>query len=224
MIKHARMRAEQRRRGMQDLLQLERTLWEQGLQLVAGCDEAGVGPLAGPVVAAVVIIPRQTQLEGVDDSKKLTPLQRERLARRLEEHALGVGVGVVEAEEVDRLNVLRASLEAMRRAVTSLPLQPEHLLVDARTVPGIDIPQTPIVDGDAKSYAIAAASIVAKVERDRIMQEWHHHYPEYGFDRNKGYGTPEHLRALARYGPCPLHRRSFAPVRQLSLLPPSKER
>ncbi|GBD26786.1 Ribonuclease HII [bacterium HR30] len=209
---------------MHELLQLERRLWAEGLKLVGGCDEVGVGPLAGPLVAAVVVIPPDIDVEGIDDSKKLSPQQRERLARSLEETALAIGLGVVEAEEVDRLNVLRAALEAMRRAVAALPFRPDHLIVDARTIPEIDIPQTAIVDGDAKSYAVAAASIVAKVTRDRLMCQWHEHYPQYGFDRNMGYGTPEHLRALARYGPCPLHRRSFAPVRQLSLFQPRSRR
>ncbi|MCX8071752.1 MAG: ribonuclease HII [Candidatus Binatia bacterium] len=211
------MGAERRRRRMRELLQVERSLWAQGVQLVGGCDEVGVGPLAGPVVAAVVVIPPEIELEGVNDSKLLTPLQRERLADSLERLALAVGIGIVEAEEVDRMNVLRASLEAMRRAVRATRVKPEHLLVDARTVPDIDIPQTAIVDGDAISYAVAAASIVAKVKRDAIMRQWHETYPQYGFARNMGYGTPEHLRALAQYGPCPLHRRSFAPVRQLGL-------
>ncbi len=218
------MRVEQKRRRMEELLLWERRLWAQGLRLVAGCDEVGVGPLAGPVVAAAVVIPPDPQLSGIDDSKSLTARQRERLACALQEHALGIGVGVVEPEEVDRINVLGAALEAMRRAVNALPIRPEHLLVDARTVPGIDIPQTPIVDGDAKSYAVAAASIVAKVRRDTLMRQWHQRYPHYGFDRNVGYGTPEHLEALARYGPCPLHRRSFAPVRQMSLFGPRRSR
>ncbi|GIW44956.1 MAG: ribonuclease HII [Candidatus Binatia bacterium] len=209
---------------MEELLRTERSLWARGLRLVGGCDEVGVGPLAGPVVAAAVVIAPGIAVEGVDDSKKLTALQRERLAAEIETAAVAVSVGVVDVEEVDRMNVLQAAIEAMRRAVLGLSVRPEHLLVDARAIPGIGIPQSALVDGDATSYAVAAASIVAKVRRDAMMRQWHQRFPQYGFDRNMGYGTPEHLRALALHGPCPIHRTTFAPVRQLRLFTASKPR
>jgi len=194
------------------LLRYERALWAAGVRLIAGVDEVGVGPLAGPLVAAAVILPPECALRGIDDSKKLTREARTRLAPEIRALALAVGVGVVDADEVDRLNPYWAALEAMRRAVRLLPVAAEELLVDARRIPGIDMPQTALVKGDARSYSIAAASIVAKVERDMMMEELDRRYPEYGFIRHMGYGTPEHLAALARCGACPQHRRSFAPV------------
>jgi ribonuclease HII len=184
---------------------------------VAGVDEVGVGPLAGPVIAAAVVLPQNVRERGVDDSKRLTASQREDLAGRIGAVALAVGIGIAEVEEVDRLNVYHAALVAMRRAVESLSLVPERLLVDARTIPGIDMPQTPMVRGDQRSYSIAAASIVAKVRRDSLMRDLDAVYPGYGFGRNMGYGTAEHLAAIERLGPCPVHRRSFSPVRQLVL-------
>ncbi len=201
------------------LLRVERGLWGSGIARVAGCDEVGVGPLAGPVVAAAVIMPQDGHLRGVDDSKKLSPLLRQQLAEQIRATALGIGIGIVDVATIDRLNIYHAALEAMRRAVLALPEAPDHLVVDARTVPGIDLPQTPIIGGDARSYSIAAASIIAKVTRDAMMCELDQQYPEYGFVRHMGYGTAEHRAALARFGPTPEHRRSFAPVRQLSLFP-----
>lgn len=202
------------------LLRCEREWWGAGVRLVAGVDEVGVGPLAGPVIAAAVVLPQNVRERGVDDSKRLTASQREDLAGRIGTVALAVGIGIAEVEEVDRLNVYHAALVAMRRAVESLPLVPERLLVDARTIPGIDMPQTPMVKGDQRSYSIAAASIVAKVRRDSLMRELDAVYPGYGFGRNMGYGTAEHLAAIERLGPCPVHRRSFSPVRQLALPQP----
>lgn len=199
------------------LLKVERELWAAGYLRVAGCDEVGVGPLAGPVVAAAVIVPPEMRVRGVDDSKKLSAARREELAELIRAAAIAVAVGIVEVEDIDRLNVYHAALEAMRRAVTSLPIDPDHLVVDARTVPGLSLPQTPLIQGDARSYSVAAASIIAKVTRDRLMHELHGHYPAYGFDRNMGYGTAEHLAAIEAHGPCPIHRRSFAPVRQMRL-------
>jgi len=193
---------------------MERSLWRSGLTRVAGVDEVGVGPLAGPVLAAAVIMPADSGLRGVDDSKRLTRELREELAVQIHACALGVGIGIVDVEDIDRLNIYRAAIEAMRRAVLALPAAPEHVLVDARQIPGIAVPQTPLIDGDARSYCIAAASIVAKVERDRLMRALAEHYPQYGFGENMGYGTPRHLAALERHGPCPIHRRSFAPVRE----------
>ena len=196
------------------LLRAERGLWRIGITTVAGVDEVGVGPLAGPVLAAAVIVPEGIRLRGVDDSKRLTAAQREELAVKIRACALGIGIGIVEEEDIDRLNIYRAALEAMRLAVMALPISPEHLLVDARRIPGLTIPQTALVNGDARSYSIAAASIVAKVARDRMMRELDQLYPQYGFRDHMGYATAEHLAAIRRHGPSPVHRRSFTPVRQ----------
>ena len=199
------------------LLQVDRELWSAGLTLVAGVDEVGVGPLAGPVVAAAVIVPPALRLRGVDDSKRLSARRREELAGELHARACGIGIGVVEVADIDRLNVYRAALEAMRRAVLALPVPPQHIVVDARRIPDIDVPQTPLIKGDARSYSVAAASIVAKVARDRLMCALDAVYPAYGFRQNMGYGTPAHLAAIERFGPSPVHRLSFAPVRELRL-------
>ncbi len=192
----------------------ERALWSDGLSLVAGVDEVGVGPLAGPLLAAAVILPADVAIDGVRDSKKVSPKRREALFTEICNEAIAWSVGEVSAGEVDRLNPYQGALEAMRRAVTSLPRTPDHVLVDARTIPGIDPPQTAIVRGDASVYSIAAASIIAKVSRDRLMAGLDEQFPGYGFARHAGYGTPEHFRALEELGPCPAHRRSFAPVRE----------
>lgn len=199
------------------LLRTERVLWATGITRIAGVDEVGVGPLAGPVVAAAVIVPPSMRVRGVDDSKTLRPALREELAERIRAEATAVSLGVVEVDEIDRINIHQATLEAMRRAVEGLAVAPEHVIVDARTIPGITLPQTAIVKGDSRSYAVAAASIVAKVARDRMMRVLHDSHPEYGFAEHAGYGTPAHLAALAQHGPCPAHRRSFAPVRQMRL-------
>jgi ribonuclease HII len=199
------------------LLRFERELWGRGVERVAGVDEVGVGPLAGPLVAAAVVLPPDVKLAGVDDSKRLPAARRERLAEQIHGAAVAVGFGIVEVDEVDRLNVFWAAIEAMRRAVNALSLLPDQLLVDARHIPGLAVPQLALVGGDALSYSIAAASIVAKVKRDTMMRELDSLYPEYGFARHKGYGTPTHLLALERHGPSPVHRRSFAAVRQARL-------
>jgi ribonuclease HII len=199
------------------LLRFERELWRRGVERIGGVDEVGVGPLAGPLVAAAVVLPRDVSLQGVDDSKRLPAACRERLAGEIREVALAVGIGVVDVDEVDRLNVFRAAIEAMRRAVHSLSPSPDQLLVDARSIPDIGVPQLSLVRGDGRSYSIAAASIIAKVTRDALMCELDALYPQYGFGRHKGYGTRAHLAALERHGPCPIHRRSFAPVYQARL-------
>jgi ribonuclease HII len=199
------------------LLRVERELWRNGLTRIAGVDEVGVGPLAGPVVAAAVIVPPSMTLRGVDDSKLLTAALREELAAKIQACAVGVGIGIVDVADIDRLNIYHAALEAMRRAVEALPIPPEHIVVDARQIPNVTVPQTPLIDGDARCYSVAAASIVAKVTRDRMMRELHELYPQYGFRENMGYGTPRHLAAVEQYGPSPAHRRSFAPVRELWL-------
>jgi len=199
------------------LLRHERALWARGLTRIAGVDEVGVGPLAGPLVAAAVILPPEIGLRGVDDSKKLTRAARTRLCEQIKASAVAVGIGVVSVDEVDRLNTFWAAIEAMRRALRALPVSAEHVLIDARRIPDLDLPQEPLVKGDARSYSIAAASIVAKVERDAIMEALDRDFPQYGFAHHMGYGTAEHLDALARYGPCPVHRRSFVPVCQARL-------
>ncbi len=199
------------------LLRIERELRRSGIINIAGVDEVGVGPLAGPVLAAAVILPEDVQLRGIDDSKKVSAAARERLAVCIRASAIGVGIGIVEPEEIDRLNIYRAALEAMRRAVTALPVVPDHVLVDARQIPNLTMPQTALIDGDARSYCIAAASIVAKVARDRIMCDLDAAYPQYGFREHMGYATAQHLAAIERHGPSPIHRRSFAPVRELRL-------
>jgi ribonuclease HII len=196
------------------LLRPERQLWQLGYQRIAGVDEVGVGPLAGPVVAAAVVFPATARIRGVDDSKTVRRAAREQLVEAIYAQASAVGIGVVSVEDIDRLNIYHAALEAMRLAILALSVEPEYLLVDARRVPGIDVPQLPLVKGDARSFSIAAASIVAKVARDRMMVELDASYPHYGFAANMGYGTKAHLDAIERCGPCPVHRRSFAPVRQ----------
>jgi len=199
------------------MLFTERALWGVGLERVAGVDEVGIGPLAGPVVAAAVILPRDVALDGVRDSKLLTVKQRGALDEAIRGIALGVGIGVVEPEEVDRLNVYQAGLMAMARAVAALPLSPEHLLIDARRIPDCPIAQTCVAGGDRTVYSIATASIVAKVHRDRLMAAMDERFPGYGFARHVGYGTAAHLRALQSLGATPIHRRSFAPVRAVLL-------
>lgn len=215
MVTTKRIRRRAARMGV--LLRVERGLWRAGFGRVAGVDEVGVGPLAGPVVAAAVILPPESRLREIDDSKKLNGKLREEVAQAIHACALGIGVGIVEVEDIDRLNIYRAALEAMRRAVTALPLVPDHVVVDARSIPGIDIPQTPMVKADSRCYSVAAASIVAKVTRDRMMREIASLYPQYGFDDHMGYATPRHLEAIRRHGPSQIHRRSFAPVRELRL-------
>lgn len=176
---------------------------------ICGIDEAGRGPLAGPVVAGAVILPKDEQILYVNDSKKLSEKKRELLYDEIMERALAVGVGIVGPERIDEINILQATYEAMRLAVGQLEMRPDILLNDAVTIPGIDIQQVPIVKGDAKSVSIAAASIIAKVTRDRMMREYDQVFPEYDFASNKGYGTKSHIEALKALGPTPIHRRTF---------------
>jgi ribonuclease HII len=182
--------------------------------LVAGVDEAGRGPLAGPVVAAAVILDDMAPIAGLADSKKLTARRRECLYDEIRAKALCCSVAMATVEEIDRLNILQATMLAMRRAVQGLRLRPHKVLVDGNRLPVLDVLAEAVVGGDACVPAISAASILAKVTRDRLLQELHERHPHYGFDRHKGYGTAEHLQALHRYGPLPEHRRSFAPVAQ----------
>ena len=188
------------------------------VRFIAGIDEAGRGPLAGPVVAACCILPKDAVILYLNDSKKVTALRRDALLPEIKEKAIAYGIGIVDEKRIDEINILQADYEAMRIAVqkTSAMLQakgladaPGLLLNDAVTIPGVEIPQESIIKGDAKSVSIAAASILAKVTRDHLMEAYDAQYPEYGFARNKGYGTKEHIEALKRLGPCPIHRRSF---------------
>ena len=176
---------------------------------VCGIDEVGRGPLAGPVVAGAVILPKDCQILYLNDSKKLTAKKREELYDVIMKEAVAVGIGYASPARIDEINILQATYEAMREAISKLPIQPDVLLNDAVKIPGVNIYQVPIIKGDAKSVSIAAASIVAKVTRDRLMEEYDAHIPEYGFASNKGYGSAQHIEALKKYGPSPIHRRSF---------------
>lgn len=186
-----------------------------GYRRIAGLDEAGRGPLAGPVVAAAVVLPTRCRLIGCDDSKQLSDSEREALYAVIAGRAAGIGIGLATEVEIDRLNILEATRLAMHRAVEALLPQPDCLLIDAVNLPGCTIPARSIIKGDALSLSIAAASIIAKVTRDRLMAEYHRVYPHYNFLSHKGYGTEEHLRQLAAYGPCAIHRRTFAPVAEI---------
>jgi ribonuclease HII len=197
---------------MHKLFERRAELVSQGAQWIAGVDEVGVGPLVGPVVAAAVILPDKPDLPGLNDSKKLTPAVRERLDKAIREQAIAFCIAEVDPLTIDELNIYHAALEAMRRAVVGLGQSPDHVFVDARTIPKISHPQTAIVGGDAEEGSIAAASVLAKVYRDGLMQKLHARYPEYGFDRNMGYPTQEHRDALERLGALPEHRQSFGPV------------
>lgn len=210
-------RRRQERRRVSGLFALRRRLAREGARAVAGVDEVGVGPLAGPVVACAVVLREHVELPGLDDSKRLSPTARERLAERIRAQALAVCLASASPSEIDRVNILRARFAALRRAVAGLGFPPDHVLVDGQAIPDLEWPQTAIVGGDARDGSIAAASIVAKVHRDALMRRLASRYPGYGFDRHKGYATREHLAALQRLGPSPLHRRSFAPVSQQSL-------
>ena len=179
------------------------------LAAVCGIDEAGRGPLAGPVAAAAVILPRECEILYLNDSKRLSPARRALLFDEIREKAVAFEIGMVLPERIDEINILQATYEAMRKAIEGLSVRPELLLNDAVTIPGVDIPQLPIIKGDAKSVSIAAASILAKVARDRMMEEYALLYPDYGFEKHKGYGTAQHIAALRKYGPCPIHRLSF---------------
>jgi ribonuclease HII len=191
----------------------EREARKRGWQRIAGLDEAGRGALFGPVVAAAVILNPKRRIVGLDDSKKLTAERRSELAERIRAHALAWAVARMEADSIDAWNILQASRRAMLQALRQLRLQPDYLLLDAVTL-DVTLEQKALIKGDARSVSIAAASILAKVERDRLMQEYDAQYPQYGLGHNKGYGTPDHLEALRVHGPTPLHRYSFAPVRE----------
>jgi len=201
--------------------EFERVLWQQNLARVAGVDEAGRGPLAGPVVAAAAILPSRwsksglpIELEGLNDSKQLTAAQRENFFSFLTACAeIEFAVAAVDAGVIDEINILQATHRAMNDALAQLNPQPQHALVDGRPVKTMRVPQTAIVKGDARSYSIAAASVLAKVTRDRLMLGFHEQFPEYGFAEHKGYGTAKHLAAIEQFGACPIHRKSFAPMK-----------
>ena len=198
-------------------VEFEREAQLCGYHRIAGVDEAGRGPLAGPVVAAAVVLPIRCRLSGVDDSKQLSEGERNRLYAAILDQAVGMGIGSADVGEIDRFNILEATRLAMRRAIEQLAPPPDYLLVDAVTLPGIGTFVRPIIKGDSLSLSIAAASIIAKVTRDRLMVEYHDMFPEYDFLSHKGYGTTEHLQRLARHGPCPIHRRTFTPVQEAIL-------
>jgi len=210
---------------LRHLLRYETELWTQGLERFFSLDEAGMAPLAGPVVAAAAILPKNYRLKGLDDSKKiLEEERREELAAALKRDVVAWAVGVAEVEEIDRINIYHAGLLAMRRAVEGLGLVPDYALVDARTIPECPCPQKGIIHGDALSMSIAAASILAKTTRDRMMAELDAKYPGYGLASHKGYPTPQHFQAMKEKGVLPIHRRSFGPVREaLGLVPVQEE-
>lgn len=205
---------------LKEIKKIEEEIYLKGAQSIAGIDEAGRGPLAGPVVVACVVMPRDSMIEGVNDSKKVSEKKREKLYDEIIQEAIAYGVGIISQEEIDKINILNATKEGLTLAIKEMEKdlkekqrgfeKPEIILVDALTKIDTDhIPYRSIIKGDAKSYSIAAASIIAKVTRDRIMREWDEVYPMYGFAKHKGYGTASHIAAIKEYGLCPLHRRSF---------------
>jgi len=212
--------------------EFEQTLWQQGVARVAGVDEAGRGPLAGPVVAAAAILPSRwaesglpAELAGLNDSKQLTVAQREKFFAFLVRCGeVEFGIAEVSATVIDEINILQATHRAMNDALAKLHPLPPHALVDGRPVKTLAVPQTAIVQGDARSYSIAAASVLAKVTRDRLMREFHAQFPEYGFAEHKGYGTVRHLAAIAQFGACPIHRKTFAPLKTKTVLATDEHR
>lgn len=195
-----------------DLWTFEKDVRRKGFDFIAGVDEAGRGPLAGPVVSAAVILPPDFEIRGVADSKKLTPRKRDRQYERIYNEATAVGIGIIDAVEIDRINILQAALLSMAFSAANLEPAPDFLLIDGPFPIPADIAQQPIKKGDARSVSIAAASIVAKVTRDRLMAQYHEDYPQYNFAKHKGYPTIAHKEAIRRHGPCPIHRRSFKGV------------
>lgn len=211
--KRERIAAEQER--IRHLYAFERELYAQGYQYIAGVDEAGRGPLAGPVVVGAVILPAECQLPELNDSKQVTPARREELYTAIHNCALSVEYAVIDVGTIDDINIYQATVQGMYQVLKNLTLQPEAALIDAVPLRELKIPYQSIINGDALSASIAAASIVAKVERDRLMLEYDRLFPEYGFAKNKGYATKEHQAALHRFGPCPIHRKSFEPVKSM---------
>lgn len=192
------------------LKEIEEKLHEEGNQYICGIDEAGRGPLAGPVVVAAVIMPKNSMIEGVNDSKKVSEKKREKLYEEITTTAIAWGVGIIDQKEIDDINILQATKKALTTSLQNLETKPNLILVDAlKNINTLGIPYQSIIKGDAKCYSIAAASIIAKVTRDRIMRQWDEIYPQYGFDKHKGYGTAVHIAAIKEYGICPLHRKTF---------------
>ncbi|MGB3975832.1 MAG: ribonuclease HII [bacterium] len=198
--------------SIMDVLAFERRAREMGYRIIAGVDEAGRGPLAGPVVAAAVVLATDMMIPGVDDSKRVSPKQRDNLYPIIKKSASAFGIGLAGVSEIDALNILEATRLAMMRAVAKLSKPPDYLLLDAIVLPALPVKQESIVKGDRLSHSIAAASIVAKVTRDKIMNYWDKRYPQYGWSQNKGYATKDHLKAIKIFGPCPLHRKTFRGV------------
>lgn len=194
---------------LDEMMNYEKELYEKGIEYIAGIDEAGRGPLCGPVVSAAVILKKGDYIEGVNDSKKLSEKKREKLFDEINERAVAIGIGIVDERTIDEINILEATRLAMKKAVENLQVKPEHVLVDAEKKVPIEVPYTPIIKGDALSVSIAAASIIAKVTRDRMLYEMDKKYPEYGFAKNKGYGTKAHVEAIKQYGLTEIHRKSF---------------
>lgn len=193
-----------------ELKKIDKEFFDKGVKYIAGIDEAGRGPLAGPVVVASVILPQDSMIEGVNDSKKISESKREKLYEIITKEAISYGIGIIYQNEIDEINILQATKKGLTEAIKQMDIKPNIIMVDALN--GIDtlgIPYKSIIKGDAKSYSIAAASIIAKVTRDRIMREWDKVYPEYGFGSHKGYGTAKHIAAIREYGPCPIHRKTF---------------
>lgn len=208
---------------MADIFSFDDSVRDEGLALIAGIDEAGRGPLAGPVVASAVILKRKERIEGLRDSKKLSSSQIEKLFWDILVRAISIGVGVADAGEIDRINILNATKLAMARAVKDLPLTPDVLLIDSVRLSLTSIEQRSYIRGEAMSASIAAASIVAKHVRDSFMKDYHKLYPDYGFDRHKGYATRMHIQKIRKFGPCPIHRNSFSPVTTLTLFDGDEE-
>jgi len=201
---------------LQHLILYEERARKQGFKVIAGVDEAGRGPLAGPVVAASCVIPKGEFILGVNDSKKLTPKLRSQIFEDIKKNtAIHFGVGVVDHAMIDKINIYQSTIQAMLKAVESLEIKADYLLVDGLPLPHLILPSNAIVKGDSKSQSIAAASIIAKETRDQMMLEYHHQWPEYGFDKHKGYATRRHLDALEKFGPCPIHRKSFEPIKSM---------
>ena len=201
---------EKEEQRLNELKEIDKSYFKEGYNYICGIDEAGRGPLAGPVVVAAVIMPKDSMIEGVNDSKKVSEKKREKLYELIIEEAISYSVGIVDQNEIDRINILNATKAGLTEAVRTLKVKPELILVDALTnIDTCGVPYQSIIKGDAKSYSIAAASIIAKVTRDRIMREWDKVYPQYGFEKHKGYGTAAHISAIKECGLCPIHRRSF---------------
>lgn len=194
---------------LKEMLKIEDSLYSEGYEYICGIDEAGRGPLCGPVVAAAVILPKDKYIEGVNDSKKLSPKKREKLYDDIKKEAISVGIGIVDVDIIEEINILNATKLAMIKAIKDLKIKPDYLLIDGNQLIDIDIEKQTVVSGDAKSESIAAASIIAKVTRDRMLVNFDKLYPEYGFAKHKGYGTKMHIEAIKKYGLTPIHRKSF---------------